>query len=240
MVQAAISTDRWIMFIPTTGFLLKGQLVFSHLNSSFRETFNHYALATSHLSPGTYLPYDIVAFGDTLIPEEIPGIQVAYTSASQSHVLVTVNTGTTSHSAWRLIRWLAGWFNCNTVLQNPGQAILTSRTKSTCPWTECDKMHWGCGCCCMKEWCCIGSLWGWCAFGLWFNSDLSLPVTSLLSTGLAKKYWLCGIWVWLPDGELEWWGICFFKKKEFEGKMKCKMSPRQTPEGPFPAVGARS
>ena len=99
MVQAAISNKHWIMFIPTTGFLLKGQLVFSHLNSGLRETFNHYALATPHLSPGTYLPYDIVAFGDTLIPEEIPGTQVAYTSASQSHALATLNTGTTSHSA---------------------------------------------------------------------------------------------------------------------------------------------
>lgn len=99
MVQAAISTDRWIMFIPTTGFLLKGQLVFSHINSGSKEMFDHYALATPHLSPGTYLPYDIVAFGDTLIPEEIPGTQIAYTSASESHTLVTGNTGTTSHSA---------------------------------------------------------------------------------------------------------------------------------------------
>jgi hypothetical protein len=98
-MRAAIPTSHWIMFIPTTGFLPKGQLVFSNRNSGFKETFDHYTLATPHLSPGTYLPYDIVAFGDTLIPEEIPGSQIARTSSSESDVLVTVNIGTTSCSA---------------------------------------------------------------------------------------------------------------------------------------------
>lgn len=99
VMQATTPTNCWVMFIPTTGFLLKGQLVFSHLNSGFKEMFDHYALATPHLSPGTYLPYHIVAFGDTLIPEEVSGMQMAYTSTGKSHDLVTVNTGTTSHSA---------------------------------------------------------------------------------------------------------------------------------------------
>ncbi|EDR04444.1 uncharacterized protein LACBIDRAFT_330581 [Laccaria bicolor S238N-H82] len=90
-MQAAIQTNHWIMIIPTTGFLPKGQLVFSHIDSGFKGIFDHYALATPNLSPGTYLPYDIVAFGDTLIPEEIPGTQITHT--------LTVNTETTSHSA---------------------------------------------------------------------------------------------------------------------------------------------
>ncbi|EDR08145.1 uncharacterized protein LACBIDRAFT_327472 [Laccaria bicolor S238N-H82] len=104
-MRAAIPTDNWIMFIPTTGFSPKGQLVFSHLDSGFKETFDHYALATPHLSPGTYLPYDIVAFGDTLIPEEIPGMQIAHTSTSEPCDLVTVDIGTTSRFAG--IYWLS-------------------------------------------------------------------------------------------------------------------------------------
>ncbi|EDR04443.1 uncharacterized protein LACBIDRAFT_330579 [Laccaria bicolor S238N-H82] len=97
-MQTPIQTNHWIMFIPTTGFSLKSQLIFSHPNSGFKEVFNHYGLATPHLSPGTYLPYDIVAIGDTLIPEEIPGTHITSSSTSESCVFVTENTGSTSHS----------------------------------------------------------------------------------------------------------------------------------------------
>ncbi|EDR04445.1 uncharacterized protein LACBIDRAFT_330582 [Laccaria bicolor S238N-H82] len=82
LMQAEIQTSHWVMFIPTTGFSLKSQLFFSHPNSGFKEVFNHYALATPHLSPGTYLPYDIIAIGDTLIPEDIPGTHITFTSTS--------------------------------------------------------------------------------------------------------------------------------------------------------------
>ncbi|EDR04342.1 uncharacterized protein LACBIDRAFT_330576 [Laccaria bicolor S238N-H82] len=89
VIQNPIPTNSWIMFIPTTGFSPKGHLVFSRLDVGFRETFEHYALATPHLSPGAFLPYDIVAFGNTLIPEEIPGTQIVRANTGELRVSIT-------------------------------------------------------------------------------------------------------------------------------------------------------
>jgi len=95
--RAALPLDHFILYMPSTGFSAKGNLQFTRLGS-FDEKFDHYVLPTPHMKVGDYLPYDIIAFGDTLIPEEIVGTQVRRNNTGTERVLA-VNTGATSRSS---------------------------------------------------------------------------------------------------------------------------------------------
>ncbi|KAA8540750.1 hypothetical protein F0562_024331 [Nyssa sinensis] len=88
--RQALPMNHFIAFIPSTGFSPKGQLVFRRLDSGFEERFDHFALSTPHLNVGDYLKYDIVAYGPTLIPEEIPGTEVARNNTGEDRVLLKV------------------------------------------------------------------------------------------------------------------------------------------------------
>nr|WGV39433.1 RolB/C-like protein [Vaccinium uliginosum]WGV39439.1 RolB/C-like protein [Vaccinium uliginosum]WGV39446.1 RolB/C-like protein [Vaccinium uliginosum] len=75
--RLAISTEYFVMFAQTTGFSPKGRLSFQKMQAGFAATFDHYALATPDLPVGSYLDYDIVAYGRNFMPKEIKGTLVA-------------------------------------------------------------------------------------------------------------------------------------------------------------------
>lgn len=75
--RPAISTEYFVMFAQTTGFSPKGRLSFQKMQAGFAVTFDHYALATPDLPVGSYLDYDIVAYGRNFMPKEIKGTLVA-------------------------------------------------------------------------------------------------------------------------------------------------------------------
>ncbi|KAI6023594.1 hypothetical protein PISMIDRAFT_70959, partial [Pisolithus microcarpus 441] len=72
-VRAALPMDCWIMFTPTNSFNKVGKLVIRRLNSGEfpDKSFNHWAMATPDNNPGDFIAYDIIAYGNTLIPEEV-------------------------------------------------------------------------------------------------------------------------------------------------------------------------
>lgn len=61
------------MFTPTTSFNKVGKLVFRLLNSGEfpDKSFDHWAMATPDNNPG-----DIIAYGNTLIPEEVDEMEM--------------------------------------------------------------------------------------------------------------------------------------------------------------------
>nr|WGV39466.1 RolB/C-like protein [Vaccinium oxycoccos] len=67
----------FVMFAQTTGFSPKGRLSFQKMQAGFAVTFDHYALATPDLPVGSYLDYDIIAYGRNFMPKEIKGTLVA-------------------------------------------------------------------------------------------------------------------------------------------------------------------
>lgn len=75
--RPAISTEYFVVFAQTTGFSPKGRLSFQKMQAGFAVTFDHYALATPDLPVGSYLDYDIVAYGRNFMQKEIKGTLVA-------------------------------------------------------------------------------------------------------------------------------------------------------------------
>ncbi|KAI6016059.1 hypothetical protein PISMIDRAFT_25487 [Pisolithus microcarpus 441] len=86
-VRAALPMDCWIMFTPTTSFNKVGKLVFRCLNSGEfpDKSFDHWAMATPDNNPGHFIAYDIIAYGNTLIPEEVEEMEMAYNITAYFH-----------------------------------------------------------------------------------------------------------------------------------------------------------